>query len=215
MFVSHCLISCTHYYSTCFTVLPAALVSLHQSSDSHACWHSLKKKGAFDCVLSHCPCSSNPSHTHTHTTSIRRTEPFLYTPLVPPSWVRNVVRALRKCRWALGIWGGEEEMGWNIPSSHQQPTPDYLLHLQHTHTSLAAVCHTQTACIQCLCVSECVCVCVNVHCTMWGGVEGYQWRGVEQGFQLWVHQSVRMVQRFSLRRQYSKVSLKHTDLFSH
>lgn len=67
MFVSHCLISCTHYYSTCFTVLPAALVSLHQSSDSHACWHSLKKKGAFDCVLSHCPCSSNPSHTHTHT----------------------------------------------------------------------------------------------------------------------------------------------------
>lgn len=34
----------------------------------------------------------------------------------------------------------------------------------------------------------------------------YEWRRLDQGFQLWGRPSVRMVQRFSLRRQYSKVS---------
>lgn len=54
-----------------------------------------------------------------------------------------------------------------------------------------------------------MCTCERTVRTMWNKVHFvviYERRRLEQEFQLWGLPSVRMVQRFSLRRQYSKVS---------
>lgn len=70
--------SYTHYYDTSFTFLPGALVSLCQSSDCHACQHSLKKVGGGGALTAYYLIV--PAHLTHHTNtyaSIRRTEPLL------------------------------------------------------------------------------------------------------------------------------------------
>ena len=158
---SFCLLaispSCTHYRCTCFTCLPGALVSLRRSPDFLCLLAQLQEEeggcsAAFYLIVAaHETCYV---HARAHINQKNRPPPT-YTLLVPPSWVRNAVCALRKWRWALGK---TEAVRKKHPSGHQQPTPEYPPHISNTHIPSGCLQHISSP-IQCVCV--CVCVCAQ------------------------------------------------------
>lgn len=113
-----------------------------------------------------------PAHLTYHMnarTSITGTEPLLHTPLVPPSWVRNAVCALRKCRWAFGNRGGQEEMGWNVPAATSSPrlNTSYIFNAHIPSCYLPHINNLYSVCVW-------VCVVVMLGCRNMGSVPSGQ-----------------------------------------